>query len=245
MNTERDTDKIYEQPQSKITPFSFTDEVASVFDDMARRSIPCYAQVQDAIASVAGKCYKYNGVIYDLGCSTGTSLYNIARRLQSNKLKLTGIDDAPAMVKQCRQKLGQFNLKGQIEILQGDISNFNYTHAEMFILNYVLQFISPDKKPVLLDTLYRALPKGGVLFLSDKTIQETEQLNTLFTDVYYEFKVNQGYSELEISQKREALENVLTPCTDKELMGLLKNAGFSSMEIIVKHLNFTSIVAVK
>jgi tRNA (cmo5U34)-methyltransferase len=242
-------DTLYKSTLAQIEPFSFGKKVAHVFDDMVTRSIPLYQCVQNLTAQVVKKLHPNSGVLYDLGCSTGSTLYSIAKILDSDKTHLIGIDSSEHMVQKCQEKIQSFKLKGNIEVHCKDLleipNTWTLENASGAIMHYVLQFMPPHNKKKVLQNIAKSLPTGGFLILSEKLTQSTHTHTSLFTDVYYDFKSEQGYSELEIAQKREALENVLTPLTTQEICSLAEDVGFDTPEVLCQWMNFGTFLLLK
>ncbi len=236
-------DTIYQHMQS-TTDFSFNDQVAEVFDDMVNRSVPLYSTVIDAIAQMLNRKQLEQLTVYDLGCATGTTLLELSRRLEHNSLQLIGIDNAPAMLTRARRKAAMFSKTDILSFREDDISTCPLTGADVILCNYTLQFTRPPVRHALVQRFFEALPDGGLLIISEKVLAGGP-FNRRFIDIYHDFKRRQGYSELEISAKREALENVLVPFSVEENIELLRAAGFSHVEVFCKWFNFASIVALK
>jgi tRNA (cmo5U34)-methyltransferase len=236
-------DFLYKQKQTK-EDFTFNDQVAEVFDDMVDRSVPLYSTVIDAIAQLLDQLNREQLTVYDLGCSTGTTLLELSRRLHHRSLKLIGIDNAPAMLARAQAKAAMFSKTGCITFQKGDITACPLPGADVILCNYTLQFTRPVVRQTLLQRLFQALPAGGMLIVSEKVLTGGS-FNRKFIEIYHNFKRQQGYSELEISAKREALENILIPFTVEENITLLKQVGFNEVEIFCKWFNFASFVAIK
>lgn len=238
-------DTIYKQTASS-TDFTFNDQVAEVFDDMVNRSVPIYNTVIDGIARLlAGRQQQRTPTtVYDLGCSTGTTLLELDRRLSDKDINFTGIDSSDSMLKRARRKSAMFAKTERITFKKGDITTAPLPGADIIICNYMLQFIRPVIRESLVRRLHGELSSGGMLIITEKTLA-TGSLGQTFIDTHHQFKREQGYSELEISRKREALENILIPFTVTENMEILQQAGFSEIEIFSKWFNFASFVAVK
>ena len=248
-NNSKSKDTLYKNALTHIEPFNFGQKVAHVFDDMVARSIPFYQYVQDITAQVVQKLYKHQGVLYDLGCSTGSTLYSIAKTLDSEKTHLVGIDSSEHMIQKCREKLQSFKLKGKIETHCRDLleipSTWTLENASGVTMHYVLQFMHSKTKAKMLQNISESLSPGGFLILSEKLTQSSNTHISLFTDLYYDFKSSQGYSELEIAQKREALENILTPMTTQEIHDLAKEIGFYTPEVLCQWMNFGTFLLLK
>ncbi|MDF1613714.1 carboxy-S-adenosyl-L-methionine synthase CmoA [Desulfurivibrio dismutans] len=225
--------------------FRFTAEVAEVFDDMLLRSVPNYEQVIEMSVRLLERFLAPGDRLYDLGCSTGNTLLHLARRLQTPDLRLIGVDNSAAMLDKARRKAAGYAPGGAIKFIEADIETFNCQNAGAIILNYTMQFIRPLRRPAFTAALYRALRPSGILILSEKIISHDPELNRHFIDFYLEFKRARGYSEIEISKKREALENVLIPFSLAENRQMLEQAGFKRVESFFQWFNFASLVAVK
>lgn len=233
-------DKIFTKPIKK--QFEFDDEVAAVFDDMLQRSVPFYKEAQKITEFFALKALEGGGIVYDLGCSTATMLINLSRKVQGG-VSLVGIDNSEAMLEHARRKCEAF--KADVELVNADIFEYSYKEAELFISNYTLQFIRPLMREELVKKIASSLKKDGMFIFSEKVISHHPKLNKELIECYYDFKKEQGYSEYEIMQKREALENVLVPYSEDENIKMAKNCGFSHCEVVFRWANFATFIAIK
>jgi len=233
-------DKVFAKPIKK--QFEFDEEVAAVFDDMLARSVPFYKESQDITEFFVHKNLSENGTVYDLGCSTATLLLNIHRKLKVNA-SLIGLDNSDAMLAQAKRKCEAFGAK--VEVQKADILEYDYKEADVFVSNYTLQFIRPLVREELVKKIANALKEKGVFIFSEKVISHEPKLNKDLIECYYDFKKEQGYSEYEIVQKREALENVLVPYSEEENIKMAKNAGFSHCEVVFRWANFATFIALK
>ncbi|GAB4014257.1 MAG: carboxy-S-adenosyl-L-methionine synthase CmoA [Bdellovibrio sp.] len=238
-------DNIFNKERQSIEPFSFNQEVAEVFDDMVSRSVPFYAEIHRLITDLSLNVLKNHAIVVDLGCSTGETLCLLKEKISDIKqFQGIGIDNSKPMIEKAKEKAktkNQTDLTFEVQ----DILDYSIPNCDMIIMNYTLQFISPNYRDELLKNIYRALNPGGILILSEKICSPQSQIQNLITELYYDFKRRNGYSELEISQKREALENVLVPITPEEQMGSLKRAGFEKSEMIFRWYNFASYIGWK
>ncbi|MDD2837435.1 MAG: carboxy-S-adenosyl-L-methionine synthase CmoA [Sulfuricurvum sp.] len=236
------TDTLFTKPISK--QFEFDAEVAAVFDDMLLRSVPYYKESQSLTRRFAINALENGGIVYDLGCSTASLLLEIERMVaKTENVRLIGIDNSAAMIEHARKKTEAYG--SSIELFEGDILTFGYEKAQVFISNYTLQFIRPMVRDGLVRTIGENLNEGGVFIFSEKVVSEDPKLNKELIDCYYDFKKVQGYSEYEIVQKREALENVLIPYTMNENMQMVKNNGFKSCEVLFRWANFATFIAIR
>jgi len=233
-------DKVFTKPIKK--QFEFDEEVAAVFDDMLARSVPFYDESQEITQFFVHKHLTENGIIYDLGCSTASLLLKIHRGLKVNA-NLIGLDNSEAMLEQARKKCDAYG--ADIDVHNADILEYDYKKADVFVSNYTLQFIRPLVREELVQKIASALKEEGAFIFSEKVISHHSKLNKDLIECYYDFKKTQGYSEYEIVQKREALENVLVPYSEEENIKMAKNAGFSHCEVVFRWANFATFIALK
>lgn len=242
-------DKVFSDRLDKIPPFTFNEKVAHVFDDMADRSIPFYREVQKMITDLSITFFQQGSTIYDLGCSTATTSALVYQGLVDHGIsdfKIKGIDSSQAMCEEAIVKLDSINAdRNKVSIINGDFLTEDIKDASVVIMNYTLQFIDPLHREVVIKKIYNGLRHNGILLVSDKLLQTNTDISRTFIDKYYNMKRLNGYSELEISQKREALENVLIPYTLEEETALFKDCGFKGVDAFFSWYNFTSFICIK
>ncbi|PAU76603.1 carboxy-S-adenosyl-L-methionine synthase CmoA [Halomonas salipaludis] len=238
-------DAIFSTPLDRLARFSFDERVVACFPDMIRRSVPGYGQILGMLGVIAERHLRHGAHVYDLGCSLGAVGLALAGRLPPEAFSLTGVDLSPAMVARARETFASESPEHCIEVVEGDIRHLDYRPSGMVVLNFTLQFLPPTDRDAVIAALYSALEPGGVLVLSEKIVAEDEQDNAWLVERYHDFKRANGYSDLEISQKRNALENVLVPDTLAAHQARLARAGFARSQVWFQYLNFASLIAFK
>ena len=240
-----DKDQVFKMEIQKSGDFKFDTTVANVFDDMVNRSVPFYGEMQRMMAEQAADYAKSGANVYDLGCATGTTLISMNSSIAEN-IRFIGLDDSSKMLDKCQIKLEEAGFKRPFELQIADLNkNIKISNASVVILCLTLQFIRPIYREELLKTIFNGLNSGGVLILTEKILAEDSVFNRDFIKYYYNYKRRNHYSEMEISQKREALENILIPYKLSENMSLLGDAGFSHCEVFFKWYNFAGLIATK
>lgn len=233
-------DKVFTQKISK--KFEFDEAVASVFDDMLSRSVPFYDEVRKLIISLILAEQKEGMKVLDLGSSTAKFLLDLYSKASVN-MKLKGLDNSQAMLDRAEQKCQAFGANIELEL--ADMLSYDYKEEDVVVANYTLQFIRPMQRLGLIRNIYNGLNDDGIFIFSEKIVFEDKVLDKEMIDIYYEYKKEQGYSEYEIAQKREALENVLIPFTIRENIGMCKDAGFTKIETVFQWANFVTFVVKK
>ena len=229
----------------EISDFKFGAEVANVFDDMVSRSVPFYAEQQRMVAEIAGDFAVPGSNVVDLGCSTGTTLLLLDRTVQSG-VKFIGLDNSEEMLVKCQQKFAEHGLTREHELHYADLNQgVAIENASVVTMVLTLQFVRPLQREKLVQDIFKGLNENGCLLLCEKVLGEDSLFNRLFINYYYDMKRRNGYSNLEITQKREALENVLVPYKLMENRELLLRTGFRYVDVFFKWYNFAAIVAVK
>lgn len=243
--TDIQPDTIFASPLDKISDFAFDEAVARVFPDMIRRSVPGYTTIIPMIGIITAQYAQNDSACYDLGCSLGASTLAMRHGLKDKQCALIAVDNSAAMLERCNHYIELDNEKTPVELICADITELDFRPASVITLNFTLQFIPPEQRLLLLKKLYTALQPGGVLILSEKIcfIEQVEQA-TLET-LHWDFKRANGYSDLEVSQKRSALEQVLLPDTLENHKLRLSEAGFQKSILWYQCFNFMSLIAIK
>ena len=238
-------DSIYARPHQDLKAFVFDEQVASVFPDMINRSVPGYGSVIAMAGFFAGQYAQPDSVCYDLGCSLGASTVSMRNGIQASGCRIVAVDNAEAMANRCRDHMMQHAHPIPVEVVCEDIRDLAIRQASFVVLNYTLQFIPSDQRAALLRKIYEAMLPGGTLLLSEKVRFTDPDQQMRYTNLHHAFKRANGYSDLEISQKRTALEHVLVPDTIETHLERLAQAGYAHCSVWHQCLNFVSIIAIK
>ena len=235
-------DKLYIDEKLGDEPFRFDDSVARVFPDMLRRSIPGYAASIEAIGSLAARYAMPGTNCYDLGCSLGAASLAMSQGSRAQDVRIIAVDNSDAMVERCREAVAG---RDNIEVRLADVRDTRIDNASMVVMNYTLQFLDPGSRDDMVRTILAGLVPGGLFVLSEKVVDENANMEQLLIDLHHEHKRRNDYSQLEISRKRSALENVLIPETVSAHKQRLSDAGFAHSAVWLRYFNFVSIVAIR
>jgi tRNA (cmo5U34)-methyltransferase len=237
-------DNIFSQPK-QAEDFKFGNAVVRVFDDMVTRSVPFYLEIQRMITEITADFAVPGTRIYDLGCSTGTTLINLDKVIPA-EVDFIGIDNSEEMLLKCRSNFEANGVKRNYELLYKDLNRgIEIENASVVVMCLTLQFIRPLYREKLVEEIHRQLNTNGCFILIEKVLGEDSLFNRQFIRYYYDFKRRNNYNDMEIAQKREALENVLIPYKLMENRELLLNKGFRFVETFFKWYNFCGMIAVK
>ena len=242
-NVQRDS--IFAQPQANIGDFVFDEKVADVFEDMIQRSVPGYSAIINMIGILAEQYGQENSNCYDLGCSLGASTLAMRQRIDKEGVRIVSVDNSEAMIDTCRQNIERVDSHISVDLMCDDIRHVDIQKASMVVLNFTLQFIAPDERQALLQKVYDGLLPSGVLIISEKITFDNPEEQTFQAELHRTFKKLNGYSDLEISQKRTALENVLIPDTLDQHQRRLQAVGFDHSNVWFQCFNFASMIAFK
>ncbi|MCL0045667.1 carboxy-S-adenosyl-L-methionine synthase CmoA [Nitrospinaceae bacterium] len=227
------------------TKFEFNSGVAEVFDDMLGRSVPLYRECQDLTVNWCKRLATPDRCVYDLGCSTGSLLLLLAKSIPTvPRVPLIGVDNSEAMLSKAREKLNNF--PNSVDFIEANLDDsFSFNDSCAIVMNYTLQFIPVENRGSLLKKIYESLIPGGGFILNEKILSENELLGETFVEMHHDFKKGHGYSKMEISKKRDALENILVPLKLSKTMTLVHEAGFAAVDIFFKWNNFAGLIALK
>ncbi|HEX5792179.1 MAG TPA: carboxy-S-adenosyl-L-methionine synthase CmoA [Rheinheimera sp.] len=238
-------DDIFAEPLAQVPNFSFDDQVADVFPDMIQRSVPGYQTIIQTIGKLTSRFQQADSNYYDLGCSLGAATLAMRRNINAVNSKIIAVDNSTAMVERCERHLQAFRSEVPVVVTLADIRQQSIENAAIVVINFTLQFLPQPDRGALLQRIFQGLKPGGLLILSEKFISADSTANELLVDLHYDFKRANGYSELEISQKRSALENVMKPDTLQQHQQRLQDAGFATQTLWFQCFNFCSMVAIK
>lgn len=237
-------DRLYAVPKPVVSDFSFGTDTAAVFDDMLPRSVPFYDEIQRMIAEMVADFAVDGTNIYDLGCSTCATFRNL--RDLDKDVTFVGLDSSAAMLARAEEELKRVNFSRRYTLRKGDLhQGLEIENASVVIMSLTLQFVRPLYRERVMRTIYNGMNHQGCLILIEKVLAKDTLMNRLFIRYYYDLKRRNGYSDTEIAQKREALENVLIPYRLEENRQLLRSAGFRFPEVFFRWYNFCGILALK
>jgi tRNA (cmo5U34)-methyltransferase len=238
-------DLIFSNKQSQIKDFTFDAQVVEVFPDMITRSVPGYNTIIDTIGRLSQRFVTDNTNVYDLGCSLGAATLAMRKAIKAKHCNIIGVDNSSAMVERCKMHVNAFKGDTPVNIIEGNILDIPIENASMVVLNFTLQFIEPETRLALITKIAKGLNPGGLLLLSEKISADDDVCNEHLVDLHIDFKRANGYSELEIAQKRTALEKVMRIDSLPEHIERLESAGFSHKTPWFQCFNFFSLIAIK
>ncbi len=238
-------DKVFANKEMAVTDFRFDATVAAAFDDMVSRSVPYYDEMQRMVVELASDFAEPGSRLYDLGCSTATTLTLLDQTVDPDVL-FVGIDNSPEMLTKARAKLDQFAPKRPVDLICQDMhENLHIEDASVVMMLLTLQFVRPLYRERIIRRIAEGMRPNGALILIEKLVVSDSRLNRLYIDHYYDYKRTKGYSDVEITNKREALENVLVPYRYEENRELLLNNGFGTVEEFFRWYNFSAFIAIR
>ena len=238
-------DVLFSEKRDQVSDFDFGKDTAVVFDDMLGRSVPYYGEMQRMIAEIATDYASDGAEVYDLGCATCNAFFELDQVLPKN-VRFVGVDFSKEMLDQAREKIAQRGMQREYQLVCADLNDeIEISNASVVIMNLTLQFIRPIRRDRIMKNIAKGMIPGGCLLVVEKVLSRDSKVNRSFIKYYYDFKQRNGYSQMEIAQKREALENVLVPYRLEDNYELFLNNGFSFCDVFFKWYNFCGIIAVK
>lgn len=238
-------DSIFKVGNFNDLTFTFNEEVTEVFEDMIDRSVPGYTSSLRLIENLSRKYFIEGTHCYDLGCSLGASSMSLMKAMGKREGKVFAIDNSPAMIAACEQKCADLTKTGKVKFIKQDVNEAQIDKASVVVINFVLQFLNSKDRDGLLKKVFLGMKQRALLILSEKIHFDNKFRNQTIDNLHHQFKSNNGYSKMEISRKRDALEGVLV--TDLETLHLqrLESIGFKKVRKVMTNLNFMTLVAEK
>lgn len=238
-------DNLFNSPKDPVPAFCFDENVTQVFDDMLVRSVPLYRETVKRQVQLALDYYQSGSRIFDLGCSHGNFGMTLLDAASRPFPEMVGVDTSGPMLERYAERLKRSEYEKTVQLVHEPVEDIRISEASVVVLNLTLQFITPTQRDGLIRHIHEGLVPGGLLLITEKTVHDDAEIHDLYLRWYQQFKRENGYSELEISQKRDALENVLVPDTPEVHESRLRRAGFQSIDTWLKWFNFSAMLAVK
>jgi len=238
-------DTLFSQAYEAVGAFQFDESVVAVFPDMIQRSVPGYQTILTGIGELTSQFVRPGSCLYDLGCSLGAVSLTMRRKIPYPDCKIIAVDNSKAMIERAQSYVAAFHSEVSVKFMLADMMDVEIRNASIIVLNFTLQFIEPSLREILLQRIYEGLNPGGLLILSEKIHFDEPLVQTTIEHLHLQFKRANGYSELEISQKRASLDNVLISDTSQTHLQRLKTVGFNHASIWLQAYNFASFLAIK
>ena len=238
-------DRLFARNRALTSGFRFDEQVVKVFPDMIARSVPGYELVVPMIGLLARRYAQPDSQIYDLGCSLGAASLAMSLAVRASGTRIIAIDNSEAMVARCRKNLEDKSGTVPVDVDLKDILDIQIENASVVVLNFTLQFLDRDQRQSLINRISAGMRPGGALIISEKICFDDGLEQQDQTAWHHDFKRAQGYSELEIAQKRSALEEVLRPESEASHFNRLQMAGFSRYHRWFQCFSFASYIAFK
>lgn len=238
-------DTLFAQNYEALGAFQFDESVVAVFPDMIQRSVPGYQTILAGIGELTPQFAQPGSCLYDLGCSLGAVSLTWRRKVPYTDCKIIAVDNSKPMIERAQSYLAAFHSDIEVEFVLADMNQIPIENASVVVLNFTLQFIAPPQRQVLLQRIYDGLNPGGILILSEKIHFDDALIQNTIEHLHLQFKRANGYSELEISQKRASLENVLISDNVETHLTRLSQVGFKHASIWLQAYNFASFLAIK
>lgn len=238
-------DRLFAKSRALTTGFRFDEQVVKVFPDMIARSVPGYELIVPMIGLLARRYAQPDTKIYDLGSSLGAASLAMSLAVRASGTEIIAVDNSAAMVERCKKNLAENGGQIPIDVRLQNMLDTKIENASVVVLNFTLQFLDLDQRQTLITRIAAGMRVGGVLILSEKICFEDEAEQADQTAWHHDFKRAQGYSELEIAQKRNALEDVLRPETEQAHLDRLRQSGLSHPRRWFQCFSFASYIAFK
>jgi len=220
----------------------FDEQIAKDFEEHVRNHTPFYDEVHRMVVELSKWFISKDGVVCDVGTSTGEAICNMSKSFSELDLTFYAIDPSAAMIRKACARCGHVN---HITFVQRPAEEFDFPRCNLVICLYTLQFIPKHKRQGIVDSIYAALVYGGGFILAEKVRVRPSQIDEWFVKHHEEMKRRKGVQEDEIVAKRRSLRGVLEPITVEGNVRMLEKAGFLKWSCFFRWYNFMGIIAIK
>jgi tRNA (cmo5U34)-methyltransferase len=213
---------------------------AEEFDVIIKKLIPNYSEMVDILVSVIPFSKERGFSMIDLGCGTGT----ISKSVSDNfpNAKITCVDIAERMLKISKEKLC-----GDVIFIRADFNDFEFSDKyDLVVSSLALHHLENDAdKSNFYKKIYSAMNVGGVFINIDAVLGSDDFLQGFYMEKWKEF-MSKSVSAEEIENKW--LKNYYAedrPATTVTHLDMLRERGFSCVDVIYKYFNFAVYTARK
>ncbi len=183
-------------------------DVATEFDNHVRESLPWYDLVSGAVAHTVRHYLPENGLMYDIGASTGNIGRLLDESLAARNAELISIENAEEMAK-------HFQAPGRLEI--ADCTTYDYQQFDVATIFLVLMFLKVQDRKLLLETLLQKCRPGGAIIVVDKIEAASSYIGTINRRLTLAGKVATNVSYEKIIAKELSLAGIQRPLRVNEL----------------------------
>jgi tRNA (cmo5U34)-methyltransferase len=232
--------KPFNKPRIPI-PWVFNEEVAELFNEHVRQSVPFYDEIHRLITLLSIDCLPIGGTVCDIGTSTGEAIYNLHKYL-GDRVFYVGIDPSPSMIKVAKQRLAHVK---NVNFIEAQAQDTIIPLNNLCLCVLTLGFIKPQDRLCVLSQIYNSLKLGSSLILVEKVTTEKHNIQRFYNRCHDEFKLQNGLTLEQISAKKDSLKGILVPFSLEYNIRMLEQSGFRVNDIFFKWLNFAGIIAQK
>lgn len=219
----------------------FDQDVSKAFDSHVRKSVPFYDEIQRMVIELSEYFVRDQSVVYDLGSSTGTTIQLLAdAHAGKEDVQFIGIDVSEFMINEARKKMTRAN----VQFHHKNIMDMDFSPPANFMTAlFTLQFLTFADRRKLLTQIKQGLIEGGAFLFVEKVCAEHSSFEDIWMELYWDFKRRQGLTPEQIVEKANSIRGVLKPLTVEENRELLRQTGFSRVEIFFKWYNWAGFLA--
>ena len=227
--------------ESKNANWKFNGSMVEHFEEHVKKSVPLYAEGHELIVKLSDYFVKDDSICYELGSSAGTLTHKLAQHHEFRNAKFIGMEIEEDMVKKANELYRASNLS----FVCDDMTTASFEKSDLIVSYYTVQFIHPKLRQQLIDKIYESLNWGGAFILYEKVRANDARFQDIISNLYMEYKLEQGYDAKEIIAKARSLKGVLEPFSTDGNIDMLKRAGFVDILSVQKYMNFEGFLAIK
>jgi tRNA (cmo5U34)-methyltransferase len=226
---------------AKNASWKFNGSMVEHFEDHVRKSVPFYNEGHELVVKLSDYFVKDDSICYELGSSVGTLMQQLAEHHIDKAAKFIGIEIESDMIKKANECYSSTNLS----FICDDMTTMMLDKSDLIVSYYTIQFIHPKLRQELINKIYDTLNWGGAFILYEKVRANDARFQDIISNLYMEYKLDQGYDAQEIMAKAKSLKGVLEPFSTEGNIDMLKRAGFVDILSIQKYMNFEGFLVIK
>lgn len=220
----------------------FNAEEAANYDDVIKRRIPLYAEMQAFMAALLPFSKKEYIRVLDLGCGTGSA--GVAILKEFPLARITAIDSSSDMLEIAKAKVKHTTWRvdfscQDIRVVSAQGPGVRGKEEfDAIVSAFSLHFLSSGEKEGLFKRCLIALKPGGMLITSEAVLSPSRRVYQVYMDKWKDFQLSNGFSEEEVGEQMLRFIRDVKPLTVDGQMEMMASAGFYDVECYFKYMNW-------
>src|SRR2546422_103043 len=170
--------------------------IAEDFDEHVRKSVPLYDEGHRLVCELSDFFLPAGAMVIELGTATGVLAEKFLKHNKHRQdIRYIAVDRVESMLQRAAARCAD---DPRATFVNEDLTTYQFEKASMVLSYYTIQFIPPRHRQDVFRRIYDTLEWGGALVLFEKVRAADARFQDIMVQLYQEFKLSQGFNEVEI-----------------------------------------------